>query len=188
MYDANVYKPKWLVYVKSLIDKCGFSFLWDFPNTCNLKWLKASLHQKIDDIAIQEWQSEVFSNSLCKSYRIFKSEYGYCKYLNVLDTKRRISLCKFRCANHKLPVVTGRYDGIDRNVRFCTLCDNSNIGDEYHYLYECPTLCEKRRNYLKKYYRTRPNTIKTNELFINGNKKILNDLAAFAEIIMKCFN
>ena len=65
MYEANIYKPKWVHYVKNLLDKTGFSNMWTHVNDFNSKWLKSSLQLRIDDLAKQDWLSEVHTNSKC---------------------------------------------------------------------------------------------------------------------------
>ena len=39
--------------------------------------------------------------------------------------------------NHKLPVECGLWQNIERNKRVCVLCEEQEIGDEYHYSMEC---------------------------------------------------
>ena len=53
-----------------------------------------------------------------------------------------------------MPIETGRYSKIDRNLRFCTLCNVNKIGDEYHLIFECTNhdIVELRNKYLPKYY------------------------------------
>jgi len=36
-----------------------------------------------------------------------------------------------------LPVETGRWTNIARIERFCAICNNNCIGDEYHFILEC---------------------------------------------------
>ena len=55
-------------------------------------------------------------------------------YLLVLPPNLSRPRCKFRICSHRLPIQQGRYSGIDRRERFCTLYDCKNIGDEFHYL------------------------------------------------------
>ena len=185
MYEAHVYEPKWLIYVKNVIDNCGFSNMWNISDPVpNLKWLQSALHLKIDDMARQNWASDVTSNSLCVNYRIFKSECCYSQYLNILSNKDRISLCKFRCSNHKLAVNTGRYENINRNNRICTLCNSTDIGDEYHYIFSCPAYREERERLIKPYYITRPNTYKFHSLFNSSNRTELTRLSAFVRAVM----
>jgi hypothetical protein len=48
-----------------------------------------------------------------------------------------LTLSKFRITNHKLPVENGRWKNIARENRICPLCNNGDIGDEFHYLFKC---------------------------------------------------
>ena len=107
---------------------------------------------------------------------------AHCAYTHTLH---RIALTKFRCGNHRLPVVTGRFNGIERQNRICTLCNLNKIGDEFHYLFECPKLESNRKKYIKAYYRIRPNTFKMCQLFNSESSKELLNLAKFAKEIMK---
>ncbi len=56
-----------------------------------------------------------------------------------------INVVKFRTSNHKLPIETGRWNGIERSERKCNLCNLKDIGDEFHYLLICPFLAESRK-------------------------------------------
>ena len=106
-------------------------------------------------------------------------------YLNSpLHTLYRYTLTKFRCANHRLPVVKGRYSGIERKDRICKLCDLNRLGDEFHFLFECPKLNAERKIFLKPYYRIRPNTLKMSQLFNSENHKVLINLSKFCQKIM----
>jgi hypothetical protein len=42
---------------------------------------------------------------------------------------------QFRTTSHKLPVENGRWKNIARENRICPLCNNGEIGDEFHYLF-----------------------------------------------------
>ena len=187
MYESDIYEPKWMVYVKKLINNCGFSYFWDQQNVLNTKYMISSLHSKIDDLAKQEWLSEIFSNKLCSNYRIFKCSFGYEKCLNVLNVKERLLLSKFRCGNHKLPINTSRYIGVENINRICTLCNYNDIGDEFHYLFKCSAFVNERKQYISSYHNYRPNTIKMCNLMNMKNKKKLLDLIKFIAIIMKKF-
>jgi hypothetical protein len=52
----------------------------------------------------------------------------------------------------KLPIETGHWLNITRHDRVCILCNNRNIGDEYHYLFECQFFAQKRKECLPKYF------------------------------------
>ena len=77
---------------------------------------------------------------------------------------------KFRCGNYKLPISVGRYlAGNDQ--RLCNLCSTGDQSDQYNYVLVCPSLIEERSKYIRRYYRTRHNTLKMNQLFNVPNVK-----------------
>jgi hypothetical protein len=80
-----------------------------------------------------------------------------------------------------------RYQGIDKEDRLCPLCSNHQIGDEFHYLFECPSMTDERHMYLKPYFHRTPNTLKMEQL-LNCDNRDLSNLAKFCKIIMKKFD
>ena len=184
LHDLDIYKAPWICRIKKILDDTGMSFLWLTDNNVNKSWLKNSVKQRINDISVQEWNSEVQENSHCINYKIFKKSFKFEEYLTKLNQSEQISLCKFRCRDNRLPVVTGRYRGIDYAERFCELCNDHDIGDEFHYLFKCPIFASERKQYLKPYFRIRPNTIKLEQLFNTKNVKQLSNLAKLCKLIM----
>ena len=58
------------------------------------------------------------SKGLC--YKLLKENFEFEPYLDILTYKDRITFCKFRTGNYRLPIDTGRWNGIDRENRsFC---------------------------------------------------------------------
>ena len=59
-----------------------------------------------------------------------------------MDRVVDVTLCKFRTTNHKLPIEHGRWNTIISNIqrknRKCNLCNLEEIGDEFHYISNCP--------------------------------------------------
>ena len=43
----------------------------------------------------------------------------------------------FRISAHRLPIQTGRREGIPLNQRLCKICSLGKLGDELHYITEC---------------------------------------------------
>ena len=97
-----------------------------FPNR---NWLIKATKQKLVDLFLNEWQSQIEKNSSCYNYRLFKSRFCFEKYLVNVPAKFRKYLLKFRTRNHMLPVETGRWRRIRREDRKCHLCQ-LDIGDE----------------------------------------------------------
>ena len=70
-------------------------------------------------------------------YGGFKNDHCLETYLIILPQHEYISLFKFRTANHRFPIESGRWDGTALEDRPCTLCNKRQIGSEKHYLLEC---------------------------------------------------
>ena len=186
MHDHDEYKSKWASKIKSILDKCSMSYLWDDYTNAGSAWIKLSVAERLRDMDKQNWQNEVDHNALCTNYRIFKRSFGMEKYLLDLNNSERISLSKFRCGSHKLPVSTGRY--LPNNTpKLCTLCTSEDRGDEYHYALICPSLSAERTKYVKSCYTTRLNTMKMYQLLNTTNVKELFNLAKFTQVIMSKF-
>ena len=98
-------------------------------------------------------------------YRLYKDTFGFESYLDLLNNRNRITVCKFRTCNHKLPIETGRWHRIDRSERFCKLCNSNKIGDEFHFILECSTLLDERKFAFGKYYCKQINTLKFKYIF-----------------------
>ena len=133
------------------------------------------------------WYSAMYDNPQCVNYRIFKKSLHLEKYLLDLPKKHRIRICKFRCENNRLPIVTGRYTSVERHNRICNLCKSQLIGDEFHYLFVCPAFSTERKLYLNHYFTKRPNTFKMEQLFNTPNLCTRLKLAKYCHIIMLRF-
>ena len=188
LYDLDIYKLPWLVKIKSLLDNNGMSFIFNDQTNINPLWLKNAFKLRCSDIYKQKWCEDIFNNSVCINYRLLTKEIKFNDYLIWLPKPYAINLCKFKCSNHKLPNVTGRYNNINVEDRICTLCNQNDIGDEFHYLLKCAHFIDHRKRYINEYYYTNPNIIKFNKLFNAKNKHTLLNLSKFVTLIMTHFD
>ena len=92
-------------------------------------------------------------------------------------------IVKFRCSNHKLAIETGRYVGIERNMRFCNICESNRLGDEYHIMFECPNeqVVHYRNLYLPLYFTNNHSVFKLCKLMVdlNNDRQLSIDVAKF---------
>ena len=163
-FDSGEFRSKWLLNVKDILDKNGLSYLF-FENELPKDWLKETIKTRIKDQFTQLWTSEVFNSPKSITYRVFKEKLEFEEYLDLLDKKERNIICKFRTSNHKLPIETGRWFGIERNMRKCHLCDQNELGDEFHYIFQCPVLRQSRKINLIPEYRNNGNMFKLKNYF-----------------------
>ena len=186
LHENGDFHSRWVLEVKSILDNRGMSNLWDEDTVLHLNWVKLSLDRRLHDIDYQNWHDEVNANRLCFNYRIFKQEVILENYLIKLEVDDRISLCKFRCGNHNLPVAKCRYSS-DQPLEICPLCNLHVQGDEFHYVLVCPFFINERKKYVKRYYYRRPNVITFNQLFSAKSITQLKSLSKFCKIIMNNF-
>ena len=182
--DKNIYTSKWVTKIRSILDRTGSTYLWNFERISLIK-LKSKIQQKLQDAFLQNWESDIRSNNLCSNYRIFKLNFGQEFYLKEMPHNIRITLTKFRTGSHNLPISDQRYNAIDeRNI--CPLC-YLDVGDEYHYVLNCPAFDHIRSSYIPTRFMLRPNTLKFNQLLSSRNISILTKLSKFLKIIMYTF-
>ena len=180
----NEYSSPYIRYIRDSFNKLGLTELFDktvtlFPGCKPINTIK----RRINDIFIQMWQQKISNSPKSMFYRLIKSEFKFEIYLDKLPFYKRVLITQFRLSNHKLPIETGRWFNIKRELRICPLCNNNNIGDEFHYLFECSEFREERRCYLKKYYIRNPNVVKVKELFDTVNTTRLSKLYTFIKSI-----
>jgi hypothetical protein len=132
--------------------------------------------------------SEVYLNSICISYRIFKDKFGFEDYLIRLSPSLRRNFFNFRLSQHRLPIQMQRYVDTPREERICLLCDGREVGDEFHYLFKCtyPLLKDSRKNLIPKYFQHHPNALKFRTL-MNSNSGKLTKLCRFIKTILSLF-
>lgn len=179
LHDKKVIKVPWLEHVRQMLEKCGFGGIWQETNSVNLKWLSPAFKQRLKDQFIQKWYADMHSSSKASNYRIMKDTFEFENYMIRLPPEHSHILCKFRTSNHRLPIEQQRYSNIERHKRYCNLCDENIVGDEFHYVLECKTLIPLRNKYLPPYYRKNPNTLKLQSLFQSKSIKNLISLCKF---------
>ena len=189
LYDQNNFKSAWLDKIKTILDNIGMSSTFNNITNVNKVWFKNTIKLKLDDIYNQNWSTSVFNNSICLNYRVMSDRKNLKNYLLKLPSQYRHAICKFKCANHRMPIVEGRYAGVDVDNRTCDLCDLNpkEIGDEFHYLFNCPFFREDRVRYIKRFFYTNPNMYKMTQLFNYIDYKEMLNLGKFVYVILSHF-
>ena len=143
----NVISTCWAKRINSIIDHLGFANIRiNFDNNFNCV---PTLKRRLKDQFIQEWGETINSMPKLVTYCKFKNTFCFEEYLNKLhNNDLRQLLARFRLSSHNLEIETGRYNRIDRDSRYCKLCNQNRIENEYHFLLCCPKYIEIRRKYL----------------------------------------
>ena len=178
---------KWLDYIKDILISVGKPDLINQPHINNPHATKLKIVTSLKDLVIQDWYAKLNQSSKGRTYSLFKENVDFESYLTTLPKRFYIPLIKFRTANFKLPIETGRWENVNIEDRKCMLCDKNDLGDDFHYLLTCPYFEHDRTTLLKAYYYTRPNIIKYKELMTNKNTNEQINLSKFMKIIMNKF-
>ena len=189
LFLSSEYKLSWLNTVRSLLNDLGLSYMWLYGYSYSLHYFKNLVKQRLRDQFLQAWHQSINEQNSCITYRIFKESFCFEDYLLSLPPVFRLDLCKFRLSCHKLPIQTQRYINIPREERLCPLCDLNEIGDEFHYLFNCTNslLNNNRIFLLPRYLRKRPNVYKFNQLMYSKSKRTLINLCRFIGMIFSLF-
>ena len=145
-------RKTWCTGIKHILYRYGFGHVWLSEGVGQTELFLCEFKQRIEDISIQNWSSDVNSMPKLSSYKMFKSLLEPELYLNVVPwRKHRNSLSRLRCSNHRLAIERLR-SSHERQERFCSYCSTLNqykIEDEYHFLFECPLYKDIRKEYLQ---------------------------------------
>ena len=189
MHVNGNYTSPWIGKVEDIFNNSGMTNIWLNPLNFNPLWIKKSLNLRLNDIFSQQWHSNIMEMNSCISYKLFKNELKFEKYLLNLDITERINLCKFRCRNSKIPVVVLGYAylNIPYENRICTVCNQNEIGDEYHYVMRCHYFQHSREKYIENIFWINPSYIKFSKLFQSKDVGVLRNLAKFIKNINRNF-
>ena len=173
-------KQCWLKNVKNILFTYGFAEVWFHQGVGDINVFKMLLKQRISDIGIQNWQTEVNSMDRLKYYRIIKEQFQRELYIDRLEPKDRSVIANFRCTGLSLRVLIGvYYEKIDYQACLCELCEKEKNEHEYHFLLECATLTPLRKKHLCNYYWNPPTVNKYINLMNRSDFKGLSMVANY---------
>ena len=183
--NDNIMTCKWITFVQHTFNSLGLNYIWNSQGAgISLQWLKGIIKQTCQDQYRQKWSADVDLTSKCLSYRIFKHELCFERYLIDLPISLRIPMIKFRCRNNKLPIELGSYFNIPRETRCCTKCNLDVLGDEFHVLFVCPFFHKERKLFLEPEYLHVNSVLKLNKL-LNTKGETLVNVSRLIKHIMK---
>jgi hypothetical protein len=73
-------------------------------------------------------------------------------------------------------------------VRVIDCVSYVNLGDEFHYVLQCPNFVTDRKNLIPKYFLNRPNTLKLSSLFNKKKPETVRKLKLTLLIIITLFS
>ena len=112
-------------------------------------------------------EEKITKKYILRTYRLFKQNFNFEPYLNILNFKQRQALTKLRIGNHRLEIELGRHKNIKAADRICKICKDG-VEDETHFLVKCKKFENIRKPYLETIYTLCPNlkTCNNENIFI----------------------
>ena len=148
--NNHAYNHKWLLFVKSVLDDAGYTHISisQCEGITSAAVLKKYINARLTDQYLQSWYAYIDNSSKASYYKLFKHTFAFETYITILENKYWCPLIRFRLSNHNLPIETGRWKNVTIQNRICPLCNNFDIGDEFHYTFTCTFFKNERNNFL----------------------------------------
>ena len=150
------FQSKRLNCVQTILERNGFGYIWLCQGfNCDMKTIRDALKDRLQDQFRQEWSCMMEASTKCVLYRNLKIKFELEAYLLRLPRNIWRNVVKLRCSNNKLEIETGRYAGIDRDLRYCGKCAMIIIRDKYHVFFDCPNtnISLLRNHFIPTYFR-----------------------------------
>lgn len=111
---------------------------------------RKSIQTTLKDEYIKYWKNKVITEKKMRTYIIYKNNFVYEHYLDILHVDLRKKFTRLRISAHNLPIERGRYTRppIPSCERFCAFCSNE-IGTELHFLINCKNYKSQRTELFK---------------------------------------
>ena len=143
LFHSHATKYSWVSKCQQLIQFIKGTNGQDITN-------RKSIIKHCKDLYIQHWKQKISSESKMRTYILFKNNFCYEQYLNILTADLRKPLTQFRISAHNLEIERGRYTRpiTPLDKRTCKRC-KAAIGSELHFLFNCVELISVRENLLQ---------------------------------------
>ena len=138
------------------------------------------------------WKSRIQEIRKGKFFTDIKKDISFEPYLSSALTRgERVLITKLRTSDHDLEIEKGRRHRpvIPRENRLCKFCNNNQIEDEMHFIFECTPYEPQKSNFLRKCYNLFPRTKHLGYqdllqlIFMNPNPQLLSDLISYIHTI-----
>ena len=178
--EANADSRNWVLNIKNVLQMSGFPDVWLYPTSVNIPVFLPVLRNRLRDVYITEWKQGMSACTSLSLYREIKVDFSISEYLlKIYSPKLRKVLTQIRLSSHCLCIETGRHRSVPRHERLCTLCNERDVEDEYHFTIKCPIYSEIRKKYIKHFFVNRPSMFKFTLLLKSNNMNTLKNLSLY---------
>ena len=179
LYNFCNIRSSWIYQLQQLLFNLGLNEIWYNQDNLIIDTnLLLFVKTRIYDQAKQTLNDQLNVSSKCYLYKYIVNNVCLQNYLTK-HMNFRVYLTRLRLSSHNLFVEVGRYHGVNRLDRKCTLCTLNITEDEFHFVLQCESYRDLRRQFIKPYYYRRPSSFKLVQLLSTENVKDLRNLCKF---------
>ena len=182
LHENGIYSSPWLMTVRDVLHEVGLECVWNSNRFSSKKSLLNIVKSQQALLFKTKWRNELESSSKCLLYKNFKSDIVLERNITYLPESLVFTMIKFRCSNHKIPMEQGRKFGIEREDRICPKCNLNSVGDEFHLIFECPSVELERNKFIPAHFRQVKSTFNLCKLFGDKSPKVTLNLAKFLKV------
>ena len=145
-YDLEK-EGKFTAFINNICDEFNISQSFSQRNILDLKLIE----QKAMESYTDDWHQTVLSKPKLRTYAQIKSNYSVENYVKLFVPRHQRSLmAQLRLSILPIRIETGRFVCEQLEQRICKLCENNEIEDECHLIFDCPNYINIRNSYLEK--------------------------------------
>lgn len=188
LHERDRHSSPWLMQIQNILEGCGLNHVWTSQANCtmSISYISNLVKRTLQDQYIQSWNERITLDNDFVSLRIFKNDFGCEGYLSVLPRYLLFSMVEFRIGSPSLDCNNRRNLQFPRQDRLCRMCNRQEVGDEFHFLFQCTLLDEIRLAYIPRFYRIRPNVFKM-ETLLTSRRTVLLKVAKFVHKGLKIY-
>ena len=179
LHCKNVHLSPWIRYVSSIFQNCGINYVW-LTQYYNID-TKIIFKSECDQFK-QLWHGRIINkdNDHNVTYSLFYIVTWKGNVYRNSPGTFKTALFQFRRGTYILPVHNRKQLDVSRSERICRICDEGVIGDEIHFLFECPKLEDLRIKCMALGDRMIPNVYNFVHMLQDDHPDTIYSLAKFA--------
>ena len=139
------FNNSWSSHVKFILNEVEMSEVYHAKSTVSPNLVWASLYEK----HCNKWSEDIYHKPKLRTYVRIKESFDVENYvLSFISRRQRSIVAQLRCGILPLAIETGRWYGIDHEMRICKLCNNGSIENEEHFVFLCNYFDTERDDFL----------------------------------------
>ena len=171
----------WAREVKNILDRAGFSYVWNSEGVTNERGFIRKLKRRLRDIYMQDWNHKCQNSPRCETYMTIKDTYDTEQYIMDIDLSKFVyTVARLRTGVSELN--THRSHTQQNPMTTCPFCNTDET--ELHFINECHMYNHLRTKYLTPHFK-KDNTTELRTYLCTKDKTEIRALAQYLDKAIK---